>query len=337
VVPEVGEDLRRGLDEILVVAVALLRVVPVADVVGPLGLLALTDEVGLVALEKIELPRDHVPEAPPAKHVTRLARPLALLVRTWNVFHGNADPPERRAFLEEMVRLATADHPDVVCLQEVPVWALSRLEGWSGMRAFGAVAARPLVGSAELGRVITDLNHGLFRSAFTGQANAILLQRDLRPLDTGSIVLNPRAFRSRVARELGLDLGLRLRWAKERRVCHAVRTKALTVANLHGSSVPDWRVPDAELLRAATFADSFAEPDDDALVLAGDFNVIREHSRTLEQLSGPDWGFTKPISWIDQILVRGVPSARAGRWPPERRRLDGRLLSDHAPVEVTLG
>jgi endonuclease/exonuclease/phosphatase family metal-dependent hydrolase len=260
---------------------------------------------------------------------------LALLVRTWNVFHGNADPPERRAFLEEMVHLATADHPDAVCLQEVPVWALSRLEGWSGMRAFGAVAARPLLGSAELGRMITELNHGLFRSAFTGQANAILLQRDLRPLDTGSIVLNPPAFRRRIARELGLDLGLRLRWAKERRVCHAVRTEALTVANLHGSSVADWRIPDSELLRAATFADSAAEPND-VLVLAGDFNVIREHSRTLEQLAGPDWGFTKPISWIDQVLVRGAPSSRAHRWPEEQRRVDGRLLSDHAPVEVTI-
>jgi endonuclease/exonuclease/phosphatase family metal-dependent hydrolase len=336
VVAKLREELGAGLDEILVVAVALFGFVARGAVVRRLGLLALAHEPGLLALEEVELPRDHVAEAPPAKHVTRLAGPLALLVRTWNVFHGNADPPERRAFLEEMVRLATADHPDAVCLQEVPVWALPRLEGWSGMRAFGAVAARPLLGSAELGRVITELNHGLFRSALTGQANAILLQRDLRPLDTGSIVLNPPAFRRRIVRELGLDLGLRLRWAKERRVCHAVRTEALTVANLHGSSVPDWRVPDAELLRAATFADSFAEPAD-ALVLAGDFNVIREHSRTLEELSGPEWGFTKPISWIDQVLVRGVPSSRAHRWPQEQRRLDGRLLSDHAPVEVRLG
>ena len=261
---------------------------------------------------------------------------MSLLVRTWNVFDGNTSPPERRGHLEEMVRLASDDRPDVLCLQELPVWALERVDDWSGMRSFGAVAARPLLGSAELGRAITGLHHGLFRSAFTGQANAILLQADLRPLATDSVVLNPPAFRRRTARELGLDARIRLRWAKERRVCQVVRTEALTVANLHCSSVPDWRVPDAELMRAATFADSVAEPAD-VLVLAGDFNVIRERSRTLEQLASPEWGFTKPISWIDQVLVRGAPTAPAQRWPEELRRRHGKLLSDHAPVEVRVG
>ena len=261
---------------------------------------------------------------------------MSLLVRTWNVFHGNTSPPERRGYLEEMVQLASEDGPDVLCLQELPVWALQRIDDWSGMRSFGAVAARPLLGSAELGRAITELNHGLFRSAFTGQANAILMRTELRPLATDSILLNPPGFRRRVARELGLDAKLRLSWAKERRVCQAVRTDALTVANLHGSSLHDWRIPDAELMRAAVFADSVAEPDD-VLVLAGDFNVIREHSRTLEQLASPEWGFTKPISWIDQVLVRGAPSGHAQRWPDERRRRGGKLLSDHAPVEVRIG
>jgi endonuclease/exonuclease/phosphatase family metal-dependent hydrolase len=261
---------------------------------------------------------------------------VSLLVRTWNVFHGNTSPPERRGYLEEMVQLASEDGPDVLCLQELPVWSLQRIDDWSGMRSFGTVAARPLLGSAELGRAITELNHGLFRSAFTGQANAILMRTELRPLATDSIVLNPPGFRRRVARELGLDTKLRLSWAKERRVCQAVRTDALTVANLHGSSLHDWRIPDAELMRAAVFADSVAEPDD-VLVLAGDFNVIREHSRTLEQLASPEWGFTKPISWIDQVLVRGAPSGHAQRWPDERRRLGGKLLSDHAPVEVRIG
>jgi endonuclease/exonuclease/phosphatase family metal-dependent hydrolase len=261
---------------------------------------------------------------------------LALLVRTWNVFHGMTEPPERRGYLEEAVRLATGDSPDVLCLQELPVWSLPRLEAWSGMRAFGAVARRPLLGSAELGRVITQLNQGLFRSAFTGQANAILLQPELRPLAADSIVLNPRGFRRRLEGELDLDPIVRRRWAKERRVCHAVRTAKLTVANLHGSAAHDWRVADAELMRAAVFADSFAERTD-VLVLAGDFNVIREHSKTLEELSGPDWGFTKPVSWLDQVLVRGAPSTPAHRWPEEKRRLRGKLLSDHAPLEVRIG
>jgi endonuclease/exonuclease/phosphatase family metal-dependent hydrolase len=244
---------------------------------------------------------------------------VALLVRTWNVFHGNAKPPERRGFLGEAVRLATADQPDVLCLQEVPVWALSRLAGWSGMRSFGAVAARPLLGSTELGRAITELHHGL--------------------LGEGSIVLNPRGFRRTKARELDLDLAVRLAWAKERRVCHAVRAQVegrfFTVANLHASSVRDRRCQDAELLRAAVFADSFAEPED-VLVLAGDFNVVAPRSSTLEALSAPEWGFSPPIPGLDQILVRGASAARPERWPEERRRGGSRLLSDHAPVETRI-
>ncbi|MGB2876038.1 MAG: endonuclease/exonuclease/phosphatase family protein [Gaiellaceae bacterium] len=263
---------------------------------------------------------------------------MALLVRTWNVFHGNAQPPERRGFLEEMLRLVTQDGPQVVCLQELPVWALSRLERWSGMTSFGAVASRPLLINAELGRAVTELHHGVLRSAFTGQANAILLSTDLRPLGSGSIVLNPRAFRRAQARALGLDRRVLLAWAKERRVCHAVRVEAagrlLTFANLHASSVSDRRCADAELLRAAVFADSFAEPND-VVVLAGDFNVVGGESETLERLTAPDWGFSAPIPGLDQVLVRGA-RAHAERWPEGRRRVDGRLLSDHAPVEATL-
>ena len=106
------------------------------------------------------------------------------------------------------------------------------------MHAFGAVAARPLLGSAEIGRLITELHHGLFRSAVAGQANAILVRRgELRPLRKDSIVLNPPSFRRAQARALGLDRRIQLAWAKERRVCHAVRVSVgerfLTVANLH--------------------------------------------------------------------------------------------------------
>jgi endonuclease/exonuclease/phosphatase family metal-dependent hydrolase len=258
---------------------------------------------------------------------------VSLLVRTWNVFHGNASPPERRGYLEQMIRLASDDRPDVLCLQELPVWSLQRLADWSGMQVFGAVAARPLLRSVALGRLTTALHQGFFRSALTGQANAILLQPELRTVGEDSIVLNPLAFRRRISRELRLSRRMRAKWARERRVCQAVRTAGLTVANLHATGLPGWRVADAELLRAAVFADSVAAPVD-VLVLAGDFNVIRERSTTLPQLA--DWGFSKPISWIDQVLVRGARTGPAHRWPDERRRVDGRLLSDHAPVEVTI-
>ncbi|MFL6019537.1 MAG: endonuclease/exonuclease/phosphatase family protein, partial [Gaiellaceae bacterium] len=206
---------------------------------------------------------------------------MRLLVRTWNLFHGNTQPTGRRAFLEQVVRLASADAPDVLCLQELPVWSLGLLDDWSGMTAVADVAQRPMLGpfpsTAGIGRAITDLHHGLFRSAFTGQANAILVREGLPVVEHRQIVLNPRRFRHAQARHLGLPPVARLAWASERRVCQAIRVRraggTLLIGNLHATSYPpDKRVPDAELLRAAAFVDGLAAPGE-PVVLAGDFNV----------------------------------------------------------------
>ena len=69
------------------------------------------------------------------------------------------------------------DGPDVVAFQEVPVWALDRLEAWSGMSAVPAVAMLPLGG--PLARRLTERNPQRLRSLLTGQANALLLSRRL--------------------------------------------------------------------------------------------------------------------------------------------------------------
>jgi endonuclease/exonuclease/phosphatase family metal-dependent hydrolase len=270
---------------------------------------------------------------------------VSVLVRSWNLFHGNAKPPERRAYLEDMVLLATSDRPDVVCLQEVPAWALSHLGPWSGMQAFGRVAQRPRIGpvptTATMGRAITSLHHGLFRSAFAGQANAILLAAGIHVHADDAIVLNPRSFRREQARRLGLDLVARLAWAKERRVCQALRVSFPdghrgVVANLHATSYPaDRRLADAELFRAAVFVDSLTEPGE-LCVLAGDFNIAGAESETMRALTQREWAFSRYGAGIDQILVRGARASEPERWPEGRRRLGGRLLSDHAPVEVRI-
>jgi endonuclease/exonuclease/phosphatase family metal-dependent hydrolase len=264
-----------------------------------------------------------------------------LLVRTWNLFHGNASPPERRAFLEEMVRLAVDDRPDIVCLQELPVWSLGHLESWSGMRAVADVTARPLLGSAELGRMITDVNHGLFRSAFTGQANAVLLVHAFSVKEHQGLVLNPSIFRRREVRRLRLTFGQRCAWKRNRRVCQVLRLArddaTLAVCNLHASGLEDKRVADAELVRAATFVDGFADPRE-PIVLAGDFNVTAAASRALTELAEPEWGFEGATgSGIDHILARGLRGTLGAPWPVGRRTVDGRVLSDHAPVDRELG
>ena len=255
-----------------------------------------------------------------------------MLVRTWNLYHGNSSPPRRHAFLDEMVELATADDPDVLCLQEVPAWALPRFTA-------ADVAARPIFG-ASAGRALTDLHHGLLRSAFAGQGNAIHVSSRLSVLAHHSLELNPRAFRLAKARELALGAAMRISWAKERRVAQLVRLRTqdgrtLLACNVHCTSFSDRRVPDAELLRAAEFATSRAEAGD-IVVLAGDFNVTLEESPVLRSLAAGDWGFTPAGPGIDHILVRGASAGPERAWPEADREYAGLVLSDHAPVEVEL-
>ena len=125
-------------------------------------------------------------------------------------------------------------------------------------------------------------------------------------------------------------------------MCQAARVAAddgatLVVGNLHATSYrPDQRLADAELLRAAWFVDAVAVPGE-PVVLCGDFNVTASRSRTLADLAGPEWGFSAAGEGIDHVLVRGAEVGPAEPWPPERRRVGGRLLSDHAPVEVRIG
>ena len=261
-----------------------------------------------------------------------------MLVRSWNLFHGNTVPPQRSGFLREMIRLATADDPAVLCVQEVPAWALALFTA-------GDIAARPRIGpvpiGAGLGHRLTRQHQGLLRSAFSGQGNAILVGSELRVLSSTALTLNPRRFRDAQARALGLGAPARRAWARERRIVQAVRLagrngRTLAVTNLHCTSyAADERLAEAELLRAAWFAVSEAEPDD-VVVLAGDFNVTLAGSTTLRDLAGAEWGFSAPGPGIDHILVRGASATPVQCWPDERRLHNGRLLSDHAPVELEI-
>jgi endonuclease/exonuclease/phosphatase family metal-dependent hydrolase len=255
-----------------------------------------------------------------------------VLVRSWNLFHGNTVPAGRHAYLDEMVSLATADDPDVLCVQEVPAWALTRFTA-------GDLAAAPSLGPlpipAAIGRALTAPNHGLFRSLFAGQGNAIQISPRLRVLRHDVETLNTRAFRAAQSSALGLDLVMRLAWAKERRVVQAVRLahddgRTFVIANAHCTSSRDSRVPAAELQRVARFALELAQPDD-VVVLAGDFNVAGA-APVYEQLTEL-WGFSPPGPWIDHVLVRGADASELRVWDADRRKRGTVLLSDHAPVE----
>jgi endonuclease/exonuclease/phosphatase family metal-dependent hydrolase len=189
-----------------------------------------------------------------------------------------------------MLGLVTQGNPDVVCLQELPVWALRHLERWSGMHASGAVARRPLLPIGA--RAVTALNRGLLRSAVEGEADAILTRDHARAL--GVHVVGEK---------------------KLRRIAHAVEVAGVMVVNFH--------------------IDGDREQFDRVLALAGEHSIVAGDANLVSPIAD---GFSPPLSGsIDQILVRGLtlrdgPSA----WPPDRRTVDGRALSDHAPVEAVV-
>jgi len=204
-----------------------------------------------------------------------------------------------------MVELATTDRPAVLCLQEVPVWALPHLAGWSGMEAHWLVA-RPPRWQAALAAAITRLNNGFFRSRLAGQANAILVDRSLASDDLGGLQISDKG--------------------RERRVVHAVRVETIgVVGNLHASNAGH-DVVAPELERARAFVDALAASDEPRIV-AGDFNLARPML--------PGYGGGGP--GVDHILVAQTTATPATVWPRAQRVVDGRLLSDHAPVDRLVG
>jgi endonuclease/exonuclease/phosphatase family metal-dependent hydrolase len=226
---------------------------------------------------------------------------VAVLIRSWNVFHGRTSPPGQDVQLREMVELISEDAPDVVCLQELPLWALSRLDDWSGMTVVSAVAKRSPV-PRWLGRLLQRRDPKRFRSGVTGQANAILLTPSLDVLERRTVRISERG--------------------RERRVCHAVRLDGLVIGNVHASNEfkrPE--VPRGELKRAHELVESLASAGE-GRVLAGDFN-LRD-----PDLPGPN---------IDHIVVAGIDHGALEVWPEQRRLHNGAVLSDHAPVEMRVG
>ena len=232
-----------------------------------------------------------------------------------------------------MIELATADDPDVLCLQEVPAWALSRFTA-------GDVAARPPLGPF-VGRVVTDLHHGLLRSAFAGQGNAIQVSPRLTVLDRSRLTLNPRSFRARQGarpRPRPVD-AIRLGEGAARRTGRAAARRRR--AHAAGVQRPLHELPRPPPPRRGAAARRRSSrprppPTGDIVVLAGDFNVTSEESPALRSLATGEWGFTPPGPGIDHVLVRGAAAGPERIWPVADREYGDVVLSDHAPVEVEL-
>ena len=270
-----------------------------------------------------------------------------MLVRTWNLDGGNAVPADRHLHLQAMVELIAAGPPDVVCLQEIPTWALPRLGEWSRMQALTARAKQPRLGPfrvpAALGRVLSVPNHGRPGATRSGKGNAILIPPEATVRAHKTITLNTNVFCEERGARFDLTPKEMVWWERERRVCHLVQyelhsRQRFLVANLHATFSPrDLRLADAELRRAVNFVLRSAELEE-ALIVAGDFNIPRGASTTITELMTAErenrWMSSGPQ--VDQILLRRAIATAVRVWPDEERTVAGRLLSDHPPVEAQI-
>jgi endonuclease/exonuclease/phosphatase family metal-dependent hydrolase len=259
----------------------------------------------------------------------------SLLVRTWNIAHGRDFPPDadhrhlRRKLLREMAAVMTEDDPDLVLLQEVPVWAADVLREHTGMgvtlaATYGAHipfahVPLPLAVGAAVGRALPDL----VRTQVEGQAQAVLYGPALLLVSARRVQLNER---TRLRGEPRIAQLARLR--------HRRAGRELVVANVHADPGGD-----EQLEKAGFVLERFARGA--PMVLGGDLNADMGSPGVRSLVAR---GFVEESGdvGIDHLLVRGMEVEWAAtRWLPERRdfRHDGSRpvrLSDHDPVDTVV-
>ena len=261
---------------------------------------------------------------------------LTLQVRTWNIAHGRDMPGgpghghARRKHLGEMTRLMTEQQPDLILLQEVPVWAGELLREQTGMgvtmaAAYGAHVPflhvpLPLAAGSWLGQAMPDL----IRTQFEGQANAILYGPELLLVSARRVQINHRR---RMRGEPRIAQLARLR--------HRRLGREFVVANVHADTGHNHQ----QLERAGYVLERFARGA--PMLLGGDLNATLG-SAALRALVARGWVEDSAEVGIDHLLVRGFGVEWAATpWLPGRRDLadnGGRplRLSDYDPVDAVI-
>jgi endonuclease/exonuclease/phosphatase family metal-dependent hydrolase len=280
-----------------------------------------------------------LPALPPQTGtIAAVSEPASIRIRSWNIAHGRDVPPDRahthvhRKLLHEMAALMIEGRPDLVLLQEVPVWAGSLLREATGMGvtlapAYGAHVPflhvpLPLAFGAAVGKALPDL----VRTQVEGQANAVLYGAELLLVSARRVQINQQR-----------RLRGEPRIAQLVRVRHRRAGRELAVANVHADSGDNQQ----QLERAGYVLERFARGA--PMLLGGDLNA-GSRSPGLRALAGRGWleDGDDPGHGIDHLLVRGLEVASpAVAWPAERRdlSLDGGppvRLSDHDPIDTVV-
>ena len=240
----------------------------------------------------------------------RLRPPCACSIRSWNVFHGNSRPARARLLPPRDGRLATAGRPG----RALP----------AGAAALGAAAAARWSGG---------MTAALVRRAGAPWLAGRARRRDHAPATRASSARRSPARRTRSCSgrrsPCATIASARSATAGERRICHAVRLDGLVVGNLHATN--DFPDQACRAGRSGAREELVADVarDGDVCVLAGDFNVARGRARAAR----PAGRSSVPGSTTCSCAARRRARSSPGR--EQRRVVDGRVLSDHAPVETT--
>jgi endonuclease/exonuclease/phosphatase family metal-dependent hydrolase len=221
----------------------------------------------------------------------------AMLVLSWNLFHGRAVPSAGRDLCADFAAALASWEWDVALLQEVPPWwppALARACDADQRTALTSRNALP-----ALRRAIAVRAPDVIKSN-GGGANAILVRSR-----AGPIVAERR---------------LVLRCWPERRVCHAVALAGGTwCANLH-AQVHSSRRAGADIARAAAATLAWAQGA--PVVLGGDLNVREPAAAGFARLGGHG---------VDHVLGSAGVAAIGTTERPDRG-----ALSDHAAIVVSV-
>jgi len=197
-----------------------------------------------------------------------------ILVLSWNLFHGRAQPAAGRPLAAEFAAALAGWSWDVALLQEVPPWWPARLGLTSRASARMALTSRNSL--LVVRRAIAARNPDLL-AANGGGCNAILVRGG--------------AIRRHLTRELTRR--------PERRVMHGIELDGGGwVVNLHGSLEPPEQRR-ADLLTAADTALGWAAGA--PLVFGGDLNSTRPAMPGLRHVAG---------NHVDHVFTDGRPAVR---------------------------
>jgi endonuclease/exonuclease/phosphatase family metal-dependent hydrolase len=198
-----------------------------------------------------------------------------IVVLTWNLFHGRAQPAAGRPLLAEFCAALAGWEWDVALLQEVPPWWPPKLGAATRAKARMALTSRN--GCLVVRRAIAARNPDLL-AANGGGCNAILVRG-------GAI---------------GQHRSRELTKRPERRVMHGVALgDAGWVVNLHASTHPPEQRR-ADLLLAASTALEWAAGA--PLLFGGDLNSTRPAMPGLRHVAGHH---------VDHLLTDGRPAIGA--------------------------